>query len=160
MWRAALRPGTCLRPPAPSSGGACGRPRRACCAARRRARSGGRLLVSGRRRARRRYGVAGDLDERRECGRFGHCQLGQVLAIDLDARSSLTLDEVVVGHAVGASCSVDPLDPQRTEVTIARTAVAVGVVERVEHLLLRFAVEPGPLAAVTAGPLENDATLL
>src|SRR5437764_769158 len=70
------------------------------------------------------------------------------------------LDEAVVGHAVGASGRVDALDPQRAEVALARAAVAIGIVERVEHLLLRLAVEPGPLAAVAAGPLENDATLL
>src|SRR4051812_2254046 len=151
---AALQLKTRRRPPASWSGGACGRPRRARCAARRWARSGGRLRISGRR-----YGVAGDLDEGAEgCG-LRDRQLGEVLAVDLDAGGLQTLDEAVVGHAVGAGGGVDPLDPQRAEVALARATVAIRVVERVEHLLLRLAVEPGPLAAVAAGPLENDATL-
>src|SRR6185437_8008937 len=86
--------------------------------------------------------------------------LGEVLPVDLDTGGLEALDEPVVGHAVGASSRVDALDPQRAEVTLARAAIAIRVVERVEHLLLRLAVEPRPLTAVAAGALENDATLL
>src|SRR3954470_9836161 len=152
---AALQLKTRRRPPASWSAGACGRPRRARCAARRWARSGGRLRISLRR-----YGVAGDLDEGGESGGLGDRQLGEVLAVDLDAGGLQTLDEAVVGHAVGAGGRVDALDPERAKVALARAPVAIGIVERVEHLLLRLAVEPGPLAAVAAGPLQGGAPLL
>src|SRR4051812_11970218 len=103
---------------------------------------------------------ASDVDDRRERGRVVDGELGEVLAVDLDTGGLEALDEPVVGHAVGASSRVDALDPQLTKLTLARPAVAVGVVHRVEHLLLGLAVEPRALAAVAAGALEYDATLL
>jgi hypothetical protein len=83
-----------------------------------------------------------------------------MLAVDLDLGGLETLHEPVVGHAVGAGRGVDPLDPQATEVALLGPAVAVGVTERVEHLLLGLAVEPRALPAVAAGALEDDPALL
>src|SRR5262245_5113253 len=77
-------------------------------------------------------------------------ELGQDLAVDLDAGQPQALDETVVRHAVGAGGRVDARDPQLAEVALAVTAVAVGVLHRVEHLLLGLAVEPRTLTAVAA----------
>src|SRR5690606_31401860 len=49
---------------------------------------------------------------------------------------------------------------QLPEVALLGAPVAVGVVERVEHLLLRLAVQARPLPAVAAGQLEGGAALL
>ena len=46
------------------------------------------------------------------------------------------------------------------EVALALLPVTVGVDERVGDLLLRLAVEAGPLPAVAARPLEDDPALL
>src|SRR5581483_2553827 len=89
-----------------------------------------------------------------------HRELGQDLAVDLDLGEPQALDQAVVGHSVRAGGRVDPGDPQLPEVTLAGTAVPVGVVQRVEHLLLRLAVQPGALAAVAAGRLECRPALL
>jgi hypothetical protein len=84
----------------------------------------------------------GDLDQHRERRGVGHRELGERLAVDLDAGGLEALDEAVVGHAVEPAGGVDPLDPQLPEVALALLAVAVGVGHRVEHLLLGLAVEP------------------
>src|ERR1700761_154443 len=102
----------------------------------------------------------GHLDQRGERGLVGHGQLGQHAPVDFDLGRLQTLDEAVVGDAVGPGRRVDPLDPQPPEGALAVLAVAVGVGHRVELLLLGLAVQPGPLAPVTAGPLEDRAALL
>src|SRR5699024_3670488 len=87
-------------------------------------------------------------------------QLGEHPAVDLHPGGAQTLHEPVVGHPPGAGRSVDPRDPQPAEVTRAGRAVTVGVGARVRHLLLGLAVQPGALAAVTAGALEGRPALL
>ena len=90
----------------------------------------------------------------------GDRQVGEDLAVDLDASQSQALDEPVVRHAVRAGGGVDPGDPQLPEVTLAVPAVPVRVLHRVQHLLFGLAVEPRALAAVTAGGLQDGAALL
>src|SRR3954471_5330224 len=102
----------------------------------------------------------GDLDQRREGGGVVDGQLGQHATVHLDLGGLQALDEPVVRHAVGAGPGVDALDPEATEVALARTAVTVGVAEGVGDLLLGLAVQTGALAAVTAGPLEDNPALL
>src|SRR5699024_1931967 len=85
-------------------------------------------------------GVLRDLDQTGERRGVVDGELGEHAAIDLDAGQVQTLDEAVVGHAVGAGGSVDPLDPELTEVALALQARA--------------------LAAVPAGLLEDLPTLL
>src|SRR6266542_4685545 len=118
-----------------------------------RAGSGGLLVVLGE------VGL-GQLDQLREGGRVVHGQVGEDLAVDLDLGQAQALDEAVVGDAVGAGRGVDALDPQPAEVALARPAVTVGVDQRVGDLLLGLAVQPGALAAVATGLLENGTTLL
>src|SRR5690606_33390399 len=102
----------------------------------------------------------GDLDELGEGRRVVDRELGEHAAVDLDTRGLEALDEAVVGHALGADRSVDALDPQPAEVTLARLAVAVVVGERVGDLLLGLAVQARTLAAVAAGALEGCPALL
>src|SRR5882757_3120617 len=102
----------------------------------------------------------GQLDQRAEGGRIAHRELGEDLAVDLHLGQAQALDETVVGDPVGAGGGVDPGDPQLPEVALASPAVPVGVVQRVEHLLLRLAVQPGALAAVAASQLQGRPTLL
>src|SRR5215475_2352054 len=116
-------------------------------------RSGGVLLLGG--AALGRQAGLGQVDQAGEGGRVADRELGEDLAVDLDARRLQALDEPVVGHAVLPGGSIDPGDPQLPEVTLARPAVAVGVVERVEHLLLGLAVQPRALATVSACQLKG-----
>src|SRR5919199_2747627 len=89
-----------------------------------------------------------------------HGELGEDAAVHLDAGQLEALDEAVVGDAVLAGPGVDPLDPQPAEVSLAGSAVPVGVDEGVGDLLLRLAVEPRALTAVPAGGLEDLSALL
>src|SRR5687767_5886469 len=110
---------------------------------------------SRRRAARLRDRRTGDLDERRERRGVRDRDVGEDLAVDLDAGGLEPLDEAVVGHAVLTSGGVDAGDPELPEVALALLAVPVLVRRRVEQLLLRLAVEPAPLTAVAAGLLED-----
>src|SRR5690606_570404 len=84
-------------------------------------------------------GVLGSLHDGSEGRRLGDRELGEHPAVDLDAGQVQSLDETVVGEAVRARRGVDALDPEATEVALARATVAVGVDEGVRYLLLRLA---------------------
>src|SRR6478672_1176675 len=105
-------------------------------------------------------GGLGGLDERVERGDVVDGQVGEDLAVHLDAGQVQSLDEPVVGHALGAGGRVDALDPQLAEVALVLAPVVVAVDQRVGDLLLRLAVEARTLSAVTAGALEDDPALL
>src|SRR5699024_1267395 len=104
--------------------------------------------------------LACDLDQRREGSRVVHGQVGQDLAVHLDAGELEALDKPVVGHVVGPGGRVDAGDPQLPEVALALATVAVAVGHRVEHLLLGLAVQARALPAVALGGLKYDPTLL
>src|SRR6185295_16591377 len=53
--------------------------------------------------------------------------IGQDLAVEADAGELECVDELAVGHAFGADCGVDALDPQSAEAALLRLAVAVGI---------------------------------
>src|SRR5690606_2603725 len=95
-----------------------------------------------------------------ESVRVRNSQLCEHTTVNLDLSSLQALDQTVVGHAVGAGCSVDALDPQAAEVALALTAVVEAVNERVEQLLLGLTVQARTLTAVTLCAFQNDATLL
>src|SRR5690606_23275151 len=105
-------------------------------------------------------GRAGGGDQGVERGGVVDRQVSPVLAVDLDSGQAESLDQPVVAHAVGARPGVDPGDPQSPEVTLAVLAVPVGVLHRVQHLLLGLAVEPGALAPVPLGALRDRPALL
>src|SRR5450755_3187518 len=98
-------------------------------------RRAGRLAKLGQR-------LPGHLDERGERGRVGDSHVGEHPAVHLDASDLQSLDEPVVGHAVGAGRGVDALDPQPPERALAVLTVAVRIGHRVELLLLGLAVQP------------------
>ena len=90
-------------------------------------------------------GGLGALDERGERGRIADGEVGEDLAVDLDARGVQAVDEPAVADAVLAAGGVDPLDPQPPEVALAGAAVAERVLQacmtcsladRYERLLL------------------------
>src|SRR5450631_1267767 len=70
-----------------------------------------------------------DLDKGGEGPSVVDSQLSQHSSVDLHFGNLETLNETVVGHAVGAGAGVDPLDPQPTKVALASAPVAVGVTE-------------------------------
>src|SRR3954452_24531967 len=135
-----------------------GRPgaRGGCVAGRR--RSGG--VAGALRLCLRRDVGAGELHQGGEGGSVVYGEVREDLAVDLDTSGLEALHEPVVRHAVGAGRGIDALDPEATEVTLLGATVPVGIDQRVGDLLLGLAVQTRPLPAVTAGALENDATLL
>src|SRR3954452_20429049 len=135
-----------------------GRPgaRGACVAGRR--RSGG--VAGDLRLCLRRDVGAGELHQGGEGGSVVDGEVREDLAVDLDTSGLEALHEPVVRHAVGAGRGIDALDPEATEVALLGATVTVGIDQRVGDLLLGLAVQTRPLPAVTAGALENDATLL
>lgn len=56
--------------------------------------------------------------------RVGDGELGESATVQLDAGKTQALDEAVVGDALSADSSVDALDPQLAEVTLASLTVA------------------------------------
>src|SRR6476646_7729963 len=102
----------------------------------------------------------GDLNQRSEGGRVADRDLGEVLAIHLDASGLEPLDQPVVRDVVGAGRSVDPGDPQLAELALAGTPVTVGIGQRMQLLLFGFAIQARPLTAVTLRCLEYCAALL
>src|SRR5712691_8169558 len=121
---------------------------------------------SGRGRARRRLVVQRGqrlpchVHQSGEGRRVGDGKLGEHPPVHLDTRDLEALDEPVVGHAVGTGRGIDALDPQPPERALAVLAVTVCIGHRVKRLLLGLAVQPRPLAAVTARPLQDDPALL
>ena len=54
-------------------------------------------------------------------------EIGEDLTVDLDVLLVDEADELAVGDALHASCSVDTLDPESAESALLSLAVAVGV---------------------------------
>src|SRR5690606_35642943 len=105
-------------------------------------------------------GRAGRGDESAERGGVGDGQVGEDLAIDLDARLAEAGDEAAVADVVLATGGVDPLDPELAELTLAGAAVAERVLQRVHDLLVRGAVRAALVAVVALGPLEGGPAVL
>src|SRR4029453_18758108 len=101
--------------------------------------------------------LAGAGDQARERARGGDRDVGQDLAVDLDAGRGQAGDEPVVGHALGPGGGVDPGDPQGPEVALARPAVPVGVAQGVHDLLVGGPVGASPAAPVARGHLHGGA---
>src|SRR3982074_2646413 len=98
--------------------------------------SGRLLLFPGR------HALLGQLGQRGEGSGVVDGEIREDLAADLATGDLEALNEPVVGHAVLPGGRVDAAAPQLTEVAVTGTAVPVGVVERVERLLLGLTVEP------------------
>src|SRR5579864_4429768 len=75
-------------------------------------------------------------DELRKRLWVAHCHLGHDFAIQADAGLGEALDEAAVLYAFGAAGGADAYDPQSAEVTLLVAPVAIGVVARLQHLLV------------------------
>src|SRR6188768_765169 len=84
--------------------------------------------------------------------------LGEHLAVELDAGRRQLADELGVADTDAARGRVDTHDPQRAEVTLANLARAVHVHPRVLDRLVGDRVAARALATETAGRLENAVT--
>src|SRR5579871_6357260 len=80
-----------------------------------------RLFGSGSRR------LAGDLGETSEGVGVVHGDVGEHLAVELDARAGEAVHELRVAHAVLPRGRVDASDPEAPEVALAVAPIAVGV---------------------------------
>src|SRR5690606_24698174 len=81
--------------------------------------------------------------------------VGQDLPIDFDVGAPQAVHEPTVRQAVGARRGVDPRDPERAELPLALTAVAVRVLAGLDDGLLRDPVNLAPRAVVALGFLED-----
>src|ERR687897_2585943 len=91
--------------------------------------SGTRLRSGGER-------VPGRLNELRERRGVVHGEVGERLAVQLDAGALKPVDQLRVREPVLARARADPGDPQPAELALAVTAVAVRVPPRGEQLFL------------------------
>ncbi|OEC40254.1 hypothetical protein A7D27_16475 [Pseudomonas sp. 1D4] len=95
------------------------------------------------------------LDNRSKRRFFVHCQIGQNLAVDLDGRFFQASDQTAVGQTVLTSTSVDTSDPQSAELTLALTAVTVGVLACLDYRLLGNAEHARASTVVAFGEFQN-----
>src|SRR5690606_31193629 len=93
--------------------------------------------------------------ERREPLLVVDGDVGKNLAIDLDLGAPETVHEPAVGQPVCARGRVDPRDPQRAELALALTAVAIRVLAGLDDRLLRDPVNPAPRPVVTLRLVEH-----
>ena len=105
-------------------------------------------------------GLAGGVGKSAEGLGVAHGDVGQHLAVQLDAGQRQAVDELRVAHAVLARGGVDAGDPQAAEVALAVAPVAVGVGVRLHQRFLGALVVRVRLAAEALGQLQCRAALL
>src|SRR2546429_1705934 len=99
--------------------------------------------------------LASDRDQRAERSRVVHREVGEDLAVDVDAGGLQPRDEARVRDVVLPAPGVDPDDPEPSELTLARPPVAVRVPKRAHDLLVGLP-EPATLCAgIARGLLEH-----
>src|SRR5262245_66451567 len=84
------------------------------------------------------------LRDRAECGDVVHREIGERLAVDLDAGGLDAGDEPAVGEPESACRRVDALDPQRAIVALLQAPSRVRVLARLDDGLLRDAIDLAP----------------
>src|SRR5215472_2660926 len=84
-----------------------------------------------------------------------HRDVGEHLAVDLDAGLVQSVDDAAVGKAVDTRRRVDARDPQRAELTLVLPPVAVGVLPRLDDGLLRRAIDLAPGVVVALRLAKN-----
>src|SRR5262249_59839989 len=105
-------------------------------------------------------GRAREGDRRPEGSGVVHGEVGEDLAVDVDASRLETGDEARVRDVVLPAGGVDPHDPESPDLALARPPVAIGVAERAHDLLIGLA-EPTALCARVSGRLvEHRASVL
>src|SRR3954454_18538633 len=105
-------------------------------------------------------GLPGCLNKSAERLGVAHGDVGQNLAVQLDAGQLEAVHELRVAHAVQLRGCADAGDPQATEVALAVAAVTVRVGLGLDQGLLGALVIVIRLAAEALGPLEDLAPLL
>src|SRR5580658_3962015 len=80
-------------------------------------------------------------DQRGESFRVVHRHVRQNLAVDLDAAELESVNQLAVGGAVIARRRSDALNPQRAEIALAISPVAITVAQRAVHRLFCRPVE-------------------
>src|SRR5262245_53912969 len=95
------------------------------------------------------------LGERAECSRVLDSQVGEHLAVHLDAGFLQAGDEPVVRQSAGAHGGVDAHDPQRAKVSLAYPTVAICIDEPFLDRLTGLSVQPAPPANVALGELHD-----
>src|ERR1700690_3267269 len=104
--------------------------------------------------------LAGDLGKTSERVGVAHGDVGEHLAVELDAGQLEAVHQLRVAHAVDPCGGVDAGDPQAAEVALAVAPVAVGVGVCLEQSLLGALVVGVCLAAEALGLLEYGTALL
>src|SRR5436305_14056953 len=79
--------------------------------------------------------------------------IGEHLAVELDACSLQSVDEVAVGQAVQAGGGADADDPDGAELALLLLASGVGELQSALHRFLRSLVELGFCEEIPAGVL-------
>src|SRR5437879_2192425 len=80
------------------------------------------------------------LRDRAERFRFVHGEIREHLAVDLHSGLVEAVDDAAVGQAIQTRGCVDTRDPERAKLTLLLPPVAIGVLARLDHGLLRRAV--------------------
>src|SRR5215211_5104838 len=106
------------------------------------------------------HGLPGSLGKTSERLGVADGDVGEHLAVELDAGLAQAVHELAVAHALAASGGVDTHDPEAAKVALAVAAVAVGIGVRLEQRLLSPLVARVRLAAIALGALERGAALL
>src|SRR5436190_23082448 len=115
------------------------------------------LSLGGSRRLSR---LAGGLGKSGEGLGIAHGDVGQDLAVELDAGQLQAVHELAVAEAVLAGGRVDAGDPEAAEVTLAVAPIAVRVGVRLHQRFLGALVVRLRLAAEALGALERGTALL
>src|ERR1700728_1039466 len=84
-----------------------------------------------------------------------HSDIGQDLAIQLDASLFQSIDQLRIAEVVELGCSRDADDPQRAELALLLTAAGGGELEAALYCFLGCLVELGLGEEVAACALEN-----
>src|SRR5436190_22041390 len=104
--------------------------------------------------------ATGDGHQFAEGCRVGDRDVGEDLAIDVDAGELQSVDEDAVTHVVLTARGVDAADPKPAEITLARAPIGVGVAQRVHDRFVGGLVVAAAMAVVALGLLEDRAVLL
>src|SRR5256884_7251508 len=99
--------------------------------------------------------LASDRDQRAERSRVVHREVGENLAVDVDAGGLQPRHEARVRDVVLPAPGVDPDDPEPPELTLARPPVAVRVPKRAHDLLVGLPEPAALCAGVARGLLEH-----
>src|SRR5262252_2469343 len=87
--------------------------------------------------------------------RVVHGDVGEHLAVDLDASLVQSVDDAAVGKSVDSGGGVDARDPQRAEFALVLPPVAVRILPRLDDRLLRRTVDLAPGVVVALRLAKN-----